>query len=551
MMGLQARDREFRHLRISYLDFKHLEMDRVLTSFLARLNHQGYPSRIFRKFELTVDQFYLEFAEHPELFAGFGDHEDIARRWIETHLMDVVNRGKLEQAIAAPRPLHGLTYRFRNPRHSRPYGADEHLYTMIEHARNGRGPVVLEYLKEFFFAGIDRSTQRENHAVEIDVETQALLRLAAVKNLEDNRDDRRPRESYSPLCIGSADLLSDDISRLLLYQKFIPRSVMVDYLKILVSFHMALYHLRLLKLLPALVRRKSGDPACQPTACPMKPREFLSPQGDCPHQFGLLLDVANRPDLPMARLAEQSADVWFRRIPGFVRSYFTVKKLDEFAGYLAKQDKLKRPASGFAIEDVLPLLEGMYKGERDPYFKQRLAGIGDDSSGGQDTPPEVGKILEMGLAPLDTFVELLMVYRGAFHRKYVVQCLDALLLKGRAGALLTQPRIKDGKRRFILDSRLLEVLLQLAVLRPGGRSQFHTEALRIEDLLGFLRERYGLFIDQLPPGDGFGAPSIEDRASLRQNTAAFVGRLREVGFFQDLSDAYVTQTVTPRYEVQP
>lgn len=551
-MALQARDREFRHLRISYLDFKHLEMDRVLTSFLARLNHGGYPSRIYRKFELTVEQFYLEFSEHPEMFAGFSDHEDVARRWIETHLMDMVNRGRLEQAIAAPRPLHGLTYRFRNPKHSRPYGADEHLYTMIEHARGDRGPVVLEYLKEFFFAGIDRNTLRESQSAEIDVETQALLRLAAVRNMEDNRDDRKPRESYSPLCIGGADLLVDDIRRLLLYQRFIPRSVMVDYLKTLISFHMGLYHLRLLKLLPALVRRKSGDPACLSSSCPMKPSEFRSPQGDCPYQFGLLLDVANRPHLPMARLAEQSADLWFRRIPAFVKAYFTIKKLDELAGYLAKQDKLKRPASGFAIEDVLPLLEGMYKGERSTYFDKRVQGIVEDSGGSdEDAPPEVKRILEMGLAPLDTFIEIIMVYRGDFHRKYVVQCLDALLMKGRTGALLTQPRVKGGRRRFILDSRLLEVLLQIAVLRPGGRNHFHTEALRIEELLGFFRERYGLFIDQLPPGDGFGPPSIEERASLRENTTAFVGRLREVAFFQDLSDAYIMQTVTPRYEVTP
>jgi hypothetical protein len=32
-MALQTRDREFRHPRISYLDFKLLEMDRVLTRF--------------------------------------------------------------------------------------------------------------------------------------------------------------------------------------------------------------------------------------------------------------------------------------------------------------------------------------------------------------------------------------------------------------------------------------------------------------------------------------------------------------------------------------
>ena len=78
---------------------------------------------------------------------------------------------------------------------------------------------------------------------------------------------------------------------------------------------------------------------------------------------------------------------------------------------------------------------------------------------------------------------------------------------------------------------------------------YHTEPLRIEEVLLFLRERYGLYIDRLPPGDGFSAPSIQDRVALRENVVAFTARLREIGFYRDLSDAYVTQTVTPRYVI--
>ena len=293
-MALQTRDREFRHPRISYLDFKLLEMDRVLTSFLARVWHNGYPSRILRNIELTVEDFVNEFVEHPEWFAGFQNHRDITERWVETHLMDVVNRGKANQAIAAPRPLHGFTYRFRNPKHSRPYGADEHLYEMLTHAREQRGTRALEHLKDFFFAGIDKATHQVDDTTQIDVETQALLRLMnQVK--EDAPDTRKGRESYPPLCVGASDLLAEDVLRLLFYQRFMPRSVMVDYLKVLFGFHLALYHLRLIKLLPALVKRRSADPTCAVLRCPMDPRSATNPHGDCPYRVGLFLDVANRP----------------------------------------------------------------------------------------------------------------------------------------------------------------------------------------------------------------------------------------------------------------
>jgi hypothetical protein len=93
------------------------------------------------------------------------------------------------------------------------------------------------------------------------------------------------------------------------------------------------------------------------------------------------------------------------------------------------------------------------------------------------------------------------------------------------------------------------VLLQIAVLRPGGALGYHTGELRIDELLVFLRERYGLYVDQLPRGEGFTAPGITDRQTLRENRRAFTSRLREIGFYRDLSDAYVTQTITPRYQI--
>jgi hypothetical protein len=549
-MPIQARDREFRFPRISYLDFKFLEMDRVLTSFFARVWHNGYPSRIRRNFELTIDAIVAEFLEHPEWFGGFQKYPDVTRRWVETHLMDVVNRGKGDaQKVAAPRPLHGFTYRFRNVKHSRPYGADEHLYEMLFHAREGRGIRALEHLKAFFFLNVDPATHQSTGEATVDVETQAILRLMdQVK--EDAPDTAKGRESYPPLCVGACDLLADDILRLLFYQRFIPRSVLVDYLKILLSFHLALYHLRLLKMIPSLVRRKAADLACGAGACGTQAQNSSTAQKDCPYRVGIFADLVNRPGTATAALAERSADVWYRRIPPFIKAYFTVKKLDEFAGQLVKHGKLTRPQGGFTVSDLLPLLESLYKEEREPYFKMRLAAVLEDTSGdSEDVAPDIQHLLDMGLPAFDTYVELLVSHRGDFHRKYLVECIDSLLMKNRAGAVIAQPRTKNAPRRFVVDSRLLEVLLQVAVLRPGGALGFYTAPLRVDEFLSFLRDRYGIYIGQLPPGDGFAEATLSERSALRANLSAFTSRLREVGFYQDLSDAYVTQTVTPRYNI--
>lgn len=552
-MGLSSKDRAFNTKKVSYLDFKHLEMDRVLTAFFARLAHNGFPSRLKRRFELSVEAFVDEFLEHPEWFTGFAQHREILERWVETHLMDVVNRGKPNQAIAAPRPLHGFTYRFRNPKHSRDYGAAQHLYETLYHARKGAGQAAIEQLNRFFFQGHDKVTGRSGGTAILDVETQALLRLT--EQVEDAPDLRNGRDSFTAMCVGAADLLAEDIKRLLFYERHIPRSVMVDYLKVLLAFHLALYHLRLFKLLPAQVKRRGADPICAPGACPMDPRSADNPHGDCPYRVGIFVDVAGQPESPAARLAVRSADVHYRRIPSFVQAYFTFKKLDEFGESLVKTAKLHHPkGEELGVADVLQLLEPLHKDERAKFFGARVYSLVQDSLGNAaaDLDPELKAVVDLRLPEFESYIEMLVALRGKFHRRYITDCLDSLLMKNRPGALITQGRTKGAPRRFVLDSRLLEVLLQIAVLRqstPNG--PFYTGEMRIEAMLTWLRERYGLHIDRLPRGDGFGAPSIEDRAALRENTSAFTERLREVGFYRDLSDAYVSQTVTPRYRIEP
>jgi hypothetical protein len=161
--------------------------------------------------------------------------------------------------------------------------------------------------------------------------------------------------------------------------------------------------------------------------------------------------------------------------------------------------------------------------------------------------PEIQAILDMKLPEFETYIEIIVGLDR--RRRNVVTAMDSMFLKNQKGALLAQPRVRNSKRRFVLDSRLLEVLLQIAVLRDGGDRGFHTAEIRIEEVLEFFRSRYGIYIDRLPPNDGFGEPSITDREALRENLGAFKNRLREVGFFRDLSDAYVTQTVKPRYSI--
>lgn len=553
-MALRRRDTEFKHLGVSYLDFKRVQMDRVLTGFLMRLNHKGLTSRMVRRNNLSVAEFTGEFtdARHADSFQGFADHPDMARRWVETQLLDMVNRGKPTQAVAGLRPLHGLTYKFRDYYHSRPYGADAQLYEMLRHARGPYGTLALEEIRKFFFTGLDATSAVSAHKAPIDVETQAVLHLNSQVRA-DSPHNVKGWYSAAPLCIGQADLLADDVVRLLSLKDLLPRITMVEYLKILFAFHLALGQLKAMKLLPQAVSQSSTDPACGHDRCPAA-ADAADPLAGCPFRAGLFVDVAGVPGSPAAALAEHSAEHWLRRIPGFVRAAYTVRKLDEFAEHLVGQGKEIRSARGyFTVPELLRFGTGDYTRLRDEFFSARLTSITDDTPVSEQ-PEEVRPLLDeaMGLDPFERYLELLMAYRGRYHHKYIVDTIDALLLKNRPGAAIAQPH--QGRRRFILDSALLEVLVQVALLRvnPRGSSSpytHHTVSLRLDEFLALLRNRYGLHVDRLPAGDGFGPAGLEEEAALRANTEAFTTRMREIGFYDDLSDAYLTQVITPRFTI--
>lgn len=557
MAVISPKDGDFRHPGLSYLDFKQVDMDRVLTAFLARLNHDGKPSRLRRGSNLDVD-FFVDLirsgAGSPggrPRFRGFDTEPDVTRRWVETDLVDMVSRGKAGQAVAGLRPLHGLTYQFRNSRQSRPYGADEHLYEMLAGAPSEQGIRALARLKGFFFTKPGTAAEPGTGRL-IDVETQALLHLSdkMATQVEDATDKSKPRRQYPPFCPSQADLLADDVLRLIAYERFVPRSVMVEYLKILFAFHLALYHLRVIKALPAVIERGSTAHECELDPHPAGPAEMGV---RCAFDIGLFVDAAAAYGSPAARLAARSAEVWQRRIPGYVRASYTVKKLDDFAGHLLRKGYLASPPNRvFPIDTVLGLRAKKYRNEFDMFFGQRLAALLETAADGNGAdgglPGEAAQIMSLRMDDFTSYIELLVRYRGVFHRKYLNECLDTLMLKGKPGALVAQKQ--HTKRWFVLDSRLIEVLLQLALVRKDERGLLHTAPLRVDEFLTVLRTRYGLYVDRLPAADdGFGQSSIEDHKALRANVDAFTERLREIGFYTDLSDAYLTQTIRPRYTI--
>jgi hypothetical protein len=82
------------------------------------------------------------------------------------------------------------------------------------------------------------------------------------------------------------------------------------------------------------------------------------------------------------------------------------------------------------------------------------------------------------------------------------------------------------------------------------KNEFFTQALTIEELIQEIRGRYGLIINGIGE-DRFKDADIQTVLAFRENVEAFKRKLRQIGFYNNLSDAYILQKVNPRYSIQP
>jgi hypothetical protein len=99
-----------------------------------------------------------------------------------------------------------------------------------------------------------------------------------------------------------------------------------------------------------------------------------------------------------------------------------------------------------------------------------------------------------------------------------------------------------GRRnwRYAMSDELLLAIVQLAMAEnpSGDFSNVTTRArVRLPDFLEFLRMRFGILVDRPPAADD----SVAARAAARDNLEALRRRLRQMGWFEALSDDFAAQ----------
>ena len=508
----------FRNPELYAGEAKTVNLDHLLSNLYMLIANNGAPvSFAVVKGGHTVESLkekYMKVLEEHGLISGVTDNIEGVEDWLRSNLVNMVNRGNvIKENVSALKPLHLMSYKIQNKKHNRDYNTSDQVFLMLKTC-----PQVLDALKDYLNTGWDNSTKKIVFTDDLDVDTIGILMLT--KDIIERRKPNTEIMNTKPLLKKQTDLFNEDIRRLLLYKDVLPRTVFIDYLRTLMAFHLTLYLFKLIYLLPRMKEAGSVD---------------------IEDDWSLLVDVSNDLDSPIAPLACRDME----RIINSLNEYFHVTfEINVIQKYL--RDK----GADASIANVLATLKDGVDRSSD-YFLGGISTI--KTEAGADYEQQINEMLQFFDQDdyFAKYIQLLENTNGGSSYQYPfhLRLIDSLSMKNSDSQLLADGRrSRKHPRRASIGSKLLETLVQLLVLEPTGNGNYESRALSIDELAQLIRDRYGLVINGSNE-PRFAGADVETHAAFKDNMEAFKNKLRQIGFYTDLSDAYLLQKIRPRYKI--
>ena len=165
-------------------------------------------------------------------------------------------------------------------------------------------PSVMAGLASYLSKGWDKHSGSIISSENLDVDTTGILYLTAAKEMKEKNSTRKEiEETPKPFLKKQASLFCDDIRKLLLYKDVLPRTVFIDYLRILCGFHLSLYIMKLIYFLPKMV---------------------AAGKHDIEDDWSMVVDVTDDLDSPVSTYACQDMEKTMNGLGRYIRSTYMI-----------------------------------------------------------------------------------------------------------------------------------------------------------------------------------------------------------------------------------
>jgi hypothetical protein len=496
---------------------KTIAKDRVLINFLPLIKFNGY-----RPPKPSVDSLkgILDIVSQQDNdFKGFADHHSLVKKWIQNDYVDMLYKNSTNKVpkFASLLPLSLNAYKASEKNNINDYQASEqiwHLLVKADEARINDGkPPVIDKLRSFL--AYNYNEELDTVIYSDDLELSTWLVASITNYIPNDRDEKGSKvDTSDPLVsIDQAMLLADDVERILAYEHYMSRSSILEALSQIFMLHLGLYVLRVARLLPEMINRKSMEHYFEDDSNPV-----------------FQIDLQQGFSGPLAKLSGRNVLMHEQQLSTLVESlYYIRKKID----FMVEKGLLDR--NNYTLEQVIMFDEKdpSIKQKVDDYFTEKLSELS------EYVPVNENEIEE----PFEEYIELLNKSYNQFILDFYKRLLSSAFSKNTETGILQQAA---RYKKYSLGSKLIDTMIHLAMLKRGKNGNYETKVLRLDQFIEWMRDRYGFYINQLIPG----FDNDEAYQALRSNERYFSNKLQEIGYYQALSDAYNTQWLIARYEVK-
>lgn len=537
-MALDRKQKAFRYFPVMPFDANNLNFEQAIVKLLVLLHTKGKVITKTNKDTLYPESLVEIIKSDNKHFEGVNDQirERLMQNWINSDFATTVIEGKGRGGrarISNLKPLHLSTIKLLDPRvRSQDRDISIFLYNIF------KGTAIAsdsDFLMSYLLEGTKRQgefnlTVDDSKFDDLDIETQFLLRLLDSFSIDRPAINVKLVPDYKFICEAHQRQFLIDTLKLLVYKTSVPRRELFNYLTILFNFHTALFAIKTFNQINALVNNKKLK--CSHCRTIQTDKDFANLH-KCDFQPGIFVDLTLGQDSLCDNLSKKCTEDHYNEMYKYFRSHYKLAKLSEFAKIQGNNNPSLEQLIGYLDN---PTLDG--------FFSFKLADIINDEDLKDDM--DVQDILKMDIPSLDKYIEILCNDKSNWknlvtrHKKLMA----GLCNMNRDDGFLQGGRGK--KRKYVLGNLLLEVLVQLAVVSADPKG-FKTQPITIVSFVEWLKTRYGIYINELPEG----SDSPDTAKALNNNFTALKERLRQLGFYTDLSDASNSQVIKPRFKVEP
>jgi len=272
----------------------------------------------------------------------------------------------------------------------------------------------------------------------------------------------------------------------------------------------------------------------------------------------LFVDCSNSADHILRRLAEESLEDAQRRLRRFPIVLMALRILSYKARLRLKTDlPVSRPDATARINCLGEILH-----RRHPQSHRVLDDLDElcaslaeklDSDSVSEDVAEVLRGDGSGPNPAMRLAEAVTLLMGdKLQIGHIMKCLNSCLMLGDKNGLAVERRVtlripQRGKktamaRSIVLSNTVLDFAVHRHLRRAGKKGATKENPLSFSEFLQTLRMRYGLYVDQAPPGQQI---SVE---LLLENRRVLEGRLRDLGLLVGVNDSESMKRLRPRFE---